>query len=139
MFSLLRTRCGPQASSTFGRIIQKGNHARSLATVQTTPTTGRLPPLTRPKGTPVSRERATLTIKVYLSMPKNKTSTNFCLGGPNFPWQVFWCQSKHFRRSCFHHLTCRIPRIHDRSLIPRTNFGFHSTFDWKLWSSIFRS
>jgi hypothetical protein len=57
MYPLLRKQCGLKASR-LGSMVQ----ARALATVQTT-----APPrrnqLIRPQGTPVSRERATLTIK----------------------------------------------------------------------------
>jgi hypothetical protein len=62
MLSLLRTQSTMRASSSFGRIFSSGSQVRFLATVQTT-APGRQP-LARPKGTPVSRERATLTIKV---------------------------------------------------------------------------
>jgi carbamoyl-phosphate synthase small subunit len=57
MYSILRKQGGLKASRLGGMV-----HARALATVQTT-----APPrrnqLIRPLGTPVSRERATLTIK----------------------------------------------------------------------------
>jgi len=63
LFSTFRTQ-SLKSSSTFGKINRTSNQIRFLATVQTTPpNSARLPPLTRPKGTPVSRERATLTVK----------------------------------------------------------------------------
>jgi carbamoyl-phosphate synthase small subunit len=55
MYSLLRKQCGLAA-------VRLGSQARTLATVQTT-STPRQNQLIRPQGTPVSRERATLTIK----------------------------------------------------------------------------
>jgi len=45
-----------------GVMFKSGTQLRFLATVQTT-STGRAAPLGRPKGTPISRERATLTIR----------------------------------------------------------------------------
>jgi hypothetical protein len=76
MFSVLRNRCGQRASGTVGRMVT--GQTRSLATVQTVQTTpaGRSPPLMRPKGTPVSRERATLTIKVFGDVLEDGESTD---------------------------------------------------------------
>jgi hypothetical protein len=60
MFTPIRGISAIKASSTVGRWIQ----VRGLATVQTTPPpSARTAPVTRPHGTPISRERATLTIR----------------------------------------------------------------------------
>jgi carbamoyl-phosphate synthase small subunit len=62
MLSLLSKQSVPRAFGVVGKMSRNGYQARFLATVQTTSPT-RVHPLTRPKGTPVSRERATLTIR----------------------------------------------------------------------------
>jgi len=60
MLNSLRGVSAKKASSTIGRWVQ----VRGLATVQTTPPpASRKNAVTRPHGTPISRERATLTVR----------------------------------------------------------------------------
>lgn len=124
-------------ANAFAKVPQIGTQARFLASVTNNAT--RQTPVGRPRAKPRSHERATLTIKVrqYMFFYALKTdSLTRRTGRANPPRHFLRCKDKHLRRSCFHYIASGLPRVYDRSFLPRTDPRLHTAIDRQLRRAI---